>query len=330
MGPCLACGAVGNRFAQQRVLHTMAYAVLFPGQGSQHVGMGSDLFAARPDLLGEQADRVLGWSLSALCASGPEEELTRTDRAQPALYAVSYALWEEFRATVAEPPAAAAGHSLGEYTALAAAGVFSYPAGLALVAARGAAMAAAGGEEPSGMAALVGTDTETAESIASARREDGGRLWVANSNAPGQVVVAGSAADIEWVAATARDLGVRRAIPLKVAGAFHSPFMAGAADALRAALDATAFGPATFPVYANTTSRPMEDPAQTLAEQLVSQVRFAESLQQMAADGIDTFVHMGPGDVTAGMARRTVQGARVLSVSTIEDVAAAAGTVAVQ
>ena len=148
----------------------MSYAVLFPGQGSQQVGMGADVFAARSDLLGAAADTILGWPLQEVCAAGPEADLTRTDRAQPALYAVSYALWHEFVGLVAAPPAAAAGHSLGEYTALAAAGTLSFEAGLHLVAARGAAMAAAAAREASGMAVLLGADEERAEALAAACR----------------------------------------------------------------------------------------------------------------------------------------------------------------
>ena len=292
--------------------------------------MGADVFDARPDLLGAAADEVLGWSLRETCSTGPEDELTRTDRAQPALYAVAYALWAELRAGLDEAPAAAAGHSLGEYTALAAAESLEYLDGLALVAARGAAMAEAAQAAPSGMAALLGADADTAEAIAATRRADGGSLFVANLNAPGQVVLAGAADDIEWVAANARSLGVRRAVPLKVAGAFHSPFMEGAAVALRSALGAAEFTPGAFPVYANTTARPMVDPAVTLAEQLVSTVRFAESLRAMAADGIETFVHVGPGDVTAAMAKRTIDGASVVTVSSIADIAAARDALAVQ
>jgi len=217
------------------------FAILFPGQGSQRVGMGADLFAARPDLLGRPADEVLGWSLAEVVAHGPEEELTRTDRAQPALYAVAYALWSELAATLDHPPAAAAGHSLGEYTALAAAGALSYPAGLRLVAERGRAMEEAARAEPSGMAALLGATPEVAAAIARRRREEGGRLWVANLNAPGQVVLAGGAVDVEWLVARARELGARRAIPLTVAGAFHSPFMASAAARLADALAATSY-----------------------------------------------------------------------------------------
>ena len=298
----------------------MPYAVLFPGQGSQFVGMGADAFEARPDLLGSEADAVLGWSLRQLCLDGPEEALTATDRAQPALFAVAFALWEALAAATREAPAAAAGHSLGEYTALAAAGSLSFASGLALVAARGAAMARAADASPSGMAALLGADAATAEKVARTRRDDGGRLHVANINAPGQVVVAGGAEDIEWLTTNARDLGVRRAIPLKVAGAFHSPFMEPAVPDLQRALDGTTFEAPAFDVYANVTAAPISDPASDLAAQLVGTVRFDESVRAMARHGIDTFVHVGPGDVTAGMARRSAPDATCLVVSSLEDV----------
>ena len=302
----------------------MGYAVLFPGQGSQSVGMGADLFAARPDLLGPTADDVLGRSLRSLCLEGPEEELTRTENTQPALYAVAYALWEALAAELEQPPAAAAGHSLGEYTALAAAGVFSFDDGLRLVAARGRAMADAADERPSGMAALIGADVEAAESLAATRRDEGGRLWVANINAPGQVVVAGGVDDVEWAAEHARDHGIRRAIPLKVAGAFHSPFMQAAADSLAHAVDGTAMSEPSFPVWANVTAAPHDaDPSARLVEQLTAPVRFSESLRSMADAGVELFVHVGPGDVTAGLAARSVEGTETLVVSALDDVEAA-------
>ncbi len=306
----------------------MSYAVLFPGQGSQFVGMGADLFAARPDLLGDAADEVLGWSLRDVCLKGPEDELTRTDRAQPALYALSYALWDTMRDSVPEP-GAAAGHSLGEYTALAAAGALDYTAGLELVAARGRAMAAAAARQASGMAALLGVDAAAAEDIAAAHRESGGRLWVANINDPSQVVVAGAAADIDWVVEHARTLGVRRAVRLHVAGAFHSPLMQPAAEELAGALDGAAFVKPAYAVWGNASASPLPTPPSgALVDQLTSPVRFQESLERLRSSGIETFVHVGPGNVTAGMARRTVRDAEVLTVSGPEDVDAAVAALA--
>lgn len=306
----------------------MGIAILFPGQGSQTVGMGADILDAHPDLLGPAADEVLGWSLRDMCLNGPEDELTRTEHAQPALFAVSYGLWISFREVFDGEVAGAAGHSLGEYTALCAAGAVDFFEGLRVVSKRGLAMAAAADEEPSGMAALVGADADLAVEVATTRREMGGRLEVANLNAPGQVVVAGSADDIAWIAENASEFGVRRAIPLKVAGGFHSGFMRSAGDAVGAALEDTEFTTPEFPVWSNTTARPHEvaDLAETLQSQVVSTVRFRESLTDMSDAGVDTFIHVGPGDVTAGMARRTVPDATVHVVSTLADIPDVAGS----
>jgi [acyl-carrier-protein] S-malonyltransferase len=295
----------------------MPYAILFPGQGSQFVGMGADLFDRRPDLLGDAADEVLGWSLRSLCLEGPEDELTRTEHAQPALYALSVALWKELEPHLPDPPAAAAGHSLGEFSALVAAGAFDYGTGLRLVGERGRAMQAAADIEGSGMAALLGADLETAAALCDANTAQGGRLSVANINAPGQVVVAGGAGDLDWLDANGRGLGVRRAIRLKVAGAFHSPFMAPARAAVATAAADIDVSEPSFPVWANVTAQPLsaDEIAAELAVQVVSPVRFADILTGMAASGIDTFVHVGPGDVTAGMAKRCVPDATVITVS---------------
>ncbi|MBN2112693.1 MAG: ACP S-malonyltransferase [Acidimicrobiia bacterium] len=302
----------------------MSYAVLFPGQGSQAVGMGGDVFRARPDLLAA-ARRVLGWDLELVCREGPEEELTRTERAQPALYTVAFALWEALAERLRTLPAGAAGHSLGEYNALSAAGVLGFEEGLRLVAARGEAMAAAAAAVPSGMAALVGADVSEAEHLVAACGVAGGRLWIANVNAPGQVVVAGGLDDLAWAEAHAREHGVRRVIVLKVAGAFHTPLMSPAAPRLEAALAAAAFGPARFPVWANSTAAPYErDPGPLLLRQLTAPVRFGASLGAMANAGMRRFVHIGPGDVTAGLARRSVEGAETLVVSRLDEVDAAA------
>jgi [acyl-carrier-protein] S-malonyltransferase len=308
----------------------MNHAVLFPGQGSQFVGMGADLFDAMPALLGAAADETLGWSLRSMCLDGPEEALTRTEHAQPALYAISYALWTMLAARVGDP-ACAAGHSLGEYTALASAGAVGFFDGLRLVAARGRAMAEAADGSASGMAALIGGEAVGAEALAAARRASGGRLWVANLNAPGQVVVAGGKDDLAWAAEHAGEHGIRRVVPLKVAGAFHSPFMGPAADALAGAIAGVAIAPPRFPVWANATALPhTEDVGAGLLSQLTSPVRFADSLAAMAGAGVAAFVHVGPGDVTAGLARRSVEGTEALVVSSLDDIESAADRLRVE
>jgi [acyl-carrier-protein] S-malonyltransferase len=191
-------------------------------------------------------------------------------------------------------------------------------------------MAECAAESSSGMAALLGADEATAESSASARRADGGQLFVANLNAPGQIVVAGGSTDIAGLVENARELGVRRAIALDVAGAFHSPFMAKAATALDTALESTHFDTPSFAVYANATATPTTDVARTLSTQLTAPVRFAESLVNMAGAGVDTFVHVGPGDVTAGLVKRTVPDATVHVVSNLDEVHAVGQQLSVQ
>jgi [acyl-carrier-protein] S-malonyltransferase len=230
-------------------------------------------------------------------------------------------LWEELRSLL-PAPAGGAGHSLGEYTALAAAQAMDFETGLRLVGVRSRAMAAASDLEPSGMAALLGADIETAEAVASARRELGGRLYVANLNAPGQVVLAGGADDLDWLAEHGVEFGVRKVLKLSVAGAYHSPFMTQAAEDLATALEGFTPAALAFPVWSNVTAETVteSDIAGLLLRHLVSPVRFADSLMGMAAAGIDHFVHVGPGDVTAGLARRSVPGAHTTVVSSLEEV----------
>jgi len=302
----------------------VTYAILFPGQGIQHVGMGADLFEKYPDLLGSTAEGILGWSLRDVCLNGPDEELLRTDHLQPALYALSYVLWDELAQLVTKPPIGAAGHSLGEYTALAAAGVFDFASGLRLVAARGRAMAEAAAGEPGGMVAVLGIEDSAAEEAAMTRRAEGGSLWLANFNGPGQVVLAGGARDLEWLTAHAADFGGRRVIPLNVAGAFHSPFMEGAISPLGAALDKVELAKPTFPIWTNLTAGPVDDHRAALLRQVVAPVRFTQTLTGLSEAGVRMFLHIGPGNVTATMAKRTVPDAEVHHFSHVADVEEAA------
>ncbi len=188
-------------------------------------------------------------------------------------------------------------------------------------------MAEAAAEEPSGMAAVLGIDTERAKEAAETRRHLEGRLWVANFNAPGQIVVAGGLDDLEWMGEHGGEYGARRVVPLKVAGAFHTPYMEPAIESLTEALTSVRFEAPSFPVFANHTGAPAEDIPASLLQQVVSPVRFEQSLRAMAAAGIDTFVHVGPGDVTAGLAKRAVADARVITVSSVDDLEEAAGQI---
>ena len=325
--------STSNRTQLSRVDLAVSFAVLFPGQGSQFPGMGADLFAVRPDLLGHRADHILGWSLEEMCLRGTEETLTRTEHAQPALFAVSYALWEEVRAQLRSPPAAAAGHSLGEYTALAASGLVEFDDALAVVAERGQAMADAADLEPSGMSAVLGVSLEQADHISAQRRAEGGRLTVANVNAPGQLVLAGGKEDLEWLEAEAPALGLRKVVRLKVAGAFHSPFMQPAAARVGKALAEVPFHSQTFPVWSNVTAQPLPEgkERQLLVDQVVSPVLFAQTLEGMAGSGVELFLHVGPGDLTATMARRSAAGTRAIAISDLAGIAPgleAVGTIA--
>ena len=298
----------------------MSVGILFPGQGSQTVGMGADLFDARDDLLGDRADEILGFSLRTLCLDGPEEELGRTQLAQPALFAVSYALWEMI---VAENDLAPRGcrASLGEYTALAAAGVFDFDTALRLVSLRGEPWR---GRRPGGLR-HGGPDRRRPGSGPGGDQGPPGPGWQVGSGQcqcprPGRArrrerrhrVVGGELFRVRGPAGRAPQRG----------GAFHSQFMIPAQEELTAALETIEISEPRFPVWSNTTARPHEshEIGDLLARQMVEPVLFSDSLLDMSAAGIDTFLHVGPGDVTAGLARRTVQGAAVRRIAGIDDI----------
>ena len=299
--------------------------LLFPGQGSQAPGMGKDLAerfpAAREVFLA--ADAAVGAPLSELCFGGPAEELTRTHNAQPALLAHGAAAWAVVRTAVASHVVAAAGHSLGEFTAYHAADALSLPEAVRLVRRRGELMLEAGQRRPGTMAAIVGTPTRPIERICEQASAEAGRVVPANFNAPGQVVISGEVAGVERAMVLAKVAGAKP-IPLKVSGAFHSPLMAEAAAGLEQALDLAHFGDPRFPVYANVNAQPVESAAlarRLLVEQLTAPVQWARELEHIAVLHPNALcVEMGPGTVLKKLAKKIAPTAKVVSCGTAADV----------
>lgn len=283
----------------------MRTALLLPGQGSQEVGMGRDLAERWPEAgeLFERADRILDHDLSRLCWEGPEEELTRTENAQPAILLHSCAAFRLLPEPLRESVVVGAGHSLGEFTAYVCAGALSFEDGLRLVRRRGELMARS---DEGTMAAVLGMDDDRVRRLCS---EDGGTVVAANFNAPGQVVISGEEAAVERVGRRAEEAedGARRVLPLQVSGAFHSPLMEVAREGLAEALEAVDFGDPDFPVVANVSAEPVttgEEARRLLVEQLTSPVRWTESVLAMRDRDPDRWLEVGPGNVLSGLLRR--------------------------
>ncbi|MBC8100940.1 MAG: ACP S-malonyltransferase [Armatimonadetes bacterium] len=286
-------------------------AFVFPGQGSQVVGMGADVAAAYPvaRAVFDEADDVLGFKLSALCFEGPEAALNDTLNTQPGLYVCSLAI---LRALQTERPdllaVCAAGHSLGEFSALTAAGALNFTDGVRLVRERARLMQAAGVLQPGTMAALLGIDaTQAQELCAHARAQTAGVLVVANDNCPGQVVISGDSATLDEALDMAKAFGVKRAVKLAVSVAAHSPLMAVNADAFAHEIAQTPFAAPQYPVYGNVSAAPLLTPDDIrieLAQQLTQNVRWAESVQAMLAVGITRFIEIGSKDVLTGLLKR--------------------------
>jgi [acyl-carrier-protein] S-malonyltransferase len=301
-------------------------ALLFSPQGSQAVGMGRELAEISPGARETfaLADETLGWSVSGTCFDGPPARLDDTRQTQPCLVTTAIAAMRALEERAGLEPAMVAGHSVGEYAALVAAGVLDLPAALRLVARRGELMAAV--QVEGGMSALIGLDRAAVDSVVrSVGRPT--ELVVANDNAPGQVVISGVRDALEAAEAAARELGARRTLRLPVSGPFHSPVMAGVAEELAAAFESETWHDATVPVISNVTASPVTDAAHLralLAEQVRSPVEWVRSVERMAADGADAAIECGSGSALVGMIRRIAPGLRVASVTDAASLDAAA------
>jgi [acyl-carrier-protein] S-malonyltransferase len=301
-------------------------ALLFSPQGSQEVGMGRDLGEGTVAAWAafEMADKVLGWSVRELAWEGPAERLNETQWTQPALLTASVAALAALRERIDPAPAFVAGHSVGEYAALVAAGALSFPDALRVVARRGELMARSAVE--GGMAAVIGLERETvAEVIDSVASPTD--LVVANDNAPGQVVISGTRAALIAAEPALRRAGARRVIHLAVSGPFHSPWMAEVTDGLARVIDDAEWHDADPPVISNVTAEPVQDAGMIrglLAEQVRSPVEWVASIRRMVSDGVDTFVECGPGTALTGMVKRIAPEARTLNVSDMATLASAA------
>jgi [acyl-carrier-protein] S-malonyltransferase len=303
----------------------MALALIFSGQGAQKVGMGRSLsdqsVAARA--LYAEANAVLGWDLAKVCFDGPDTELTQTKVCQPALFVHGLALLAAMRERNRIPagePHFALGLSLGEVTAYCAAGVFDFATGLRVVAERGRLMQQACEQTTGGMAAVIGEERAKVQELC--REFD---IEAANFNAPGQIIVSGEKARVEAMVAAARERGVKKVMPLNVAGAYHSRLMEPARAAFAAFLDGVPFAPPRFSVFTNTTGRAVAAPADlkaALVRQVVSSVLWEDCMRSAAAAGATEFWELGPGGVLAGLARRTEKSWVVKSFAEFSDLAA--------
>ncbi|HEU4989620.1 MAG: ACP S-malonyltransferase [Gemmatimonadota bacterium] len=304
----------------------MEFVLLFPGQGSQTPGMGKELAEAHAPAREafDAVDAALGAPLSTLCFEGPADELTLTHNAQPALLAHGAAVWAVMRPVLAGRVRAAAGHSLGEFTAYHAAGALPLADAARLVRRRGELMYESGVARPGAMAAILGDPVEPIDAICARATQEAALVVPANYNSPGQVVISGEEAGVERAMALAKELGAKRAIRLNVSGAFHSPLMESAVDGLSQALDRAAFTDAGFPVYSNVTADGGTSPGRArelLLKQLTSPVRWTDEVRAMAAAYPDaTFVEMGPGTVLAGLLKKIAPQLRTVSCGTPADI----------
>lgn len=305
-------------------------AFLFPGQGSQAVGMVQSIARDYPSAGAtfQEADDLLGYALSKLCWEGSAEELNQTLHTQPALYVAGIATWRALQEALTEPPqpAFSAGHSLGEFTALVAAGALSFADGLRLVQRRAELMQDAGAQSAGGVAAILGLDLDSVETLCGrASRETGEIVVIANDNCPGQVVISGSHNALDLALTFASEAGAKRAVKLPVSVAVHSPLMKPAGEQFAEAVANTPIEPAQIPLVANVSAQPItsvEDIRQELTQQITASVRWTESISFMQKAGINRYLELGPGGVLVGLVKRIDRQAERVSLETSEQLCA--------
>lgn len=304
----------------------MSFVLLFPGQGSQKVGMGKDLAAHFPEarVAFESVDTAIGTSLSSLAFEGPSDELTRTLNAQPALLAHSAAVWAVVRQAVGPHVVAAAGHSLGEFSAYHAAGAVDLAGAARIVRRRGELMFETGTQRPGAMAAILGVLTSPIDAICSQATQERGLVVPANYNSEEQVVISGEVAGVERAMELAKEAGAKRCLALPVSGAFHSPLMEPAAAGLLAALEAEQWQDPAIPVYVNVNATAVQDAAAArslLVQQLTAPVQWTAVMRALAAQFPEsTFVEMGTGAVLSGLAKRIAPAVKTMTCGTVAEV----------